>query len=135
MGKRFAIVIGVAAAGVMALGTQTAAAGPADVVKYGARVTISHDQSLVHGDVHSFRQCQIRRPVTLFRQRPGADRNLGTDLTRTVGGRRYKNRHRGHWAIHVHQMPDRWRAYAVVTREEGDGYVCKADRSRIYTVN
>ena len=37
MGERFAIVIGVAAAGVMALGAQTAAAAP-KVVKYGAEV-------------------------------------------------------------------------------------------------
>ena len=33
LGKRFAIVIGVAAAGVMALGAQTATAAP-EVVKY-----------------------------------------------------------------------------------------------------
>ena len=44
MGKRFAIVIGVAAAGVMALGTQTAAAGPAAVVKYDTRLTITNDR-------------------------------------------------------------------------------------------
>ena len=39
MGKRFAIVIGVAAAGVMALGPQTAAAAP-DVVKYDTKLTL-----------------------------------------------------------------------------------------------
>ena len=44
MGKRFAIVIGVAAAGVMALGAQTAAAAP-DVVKYDTRLTITKDQA------------------------------------------------------------------------------------------
>ena len=36
MAKRFVIVIGVAAAGVMALGPQTAAAAP-EVVKYDAK--------------------------------------------------------------------------------------------------
>ncbi len=40
--KRFAIVIGVAAAGAMALGAQTAAASP-DVVKYDTKVTIAVD--------------------------------------------------------------------------------------------
>ena len=40
MGKRFAIVIGVAAAGVMALGAQTAAAAP-KVVKYDTELTIT----------------------------------------------------------------------------------------------
>ena len=39
MGKRFAILIGVAAAGVMALGAQTGAAAT-DVVSYGTRLTI-----------------------------------------------------------------------------------------------
>ena len=43
MGKRFAIVIGVAAAGVMALGAQTAAAAP-EVVKYGTELTITTDR-------------------------------------------------------------------------------------------
>ena len=50
MGKRFAIVIGVAAAGVMALGAQTAAAGP-EVVKYNAKVTITGTgaEAIFHG--------------------------------------------------------------------------------------
>jgi hypothetical protein len=49
MGKRFAIVIGVAAAGVMALGAQTATAAP-DVVKYETKLTITTDRGfLYHG--------------------------------------------------------------------------------------
>ena len=39
MGRRFAIVIGMAAAGVIALGAQTAAAAP-KVVEYDTKVTI-----------------------------------------------------------------------------------------------
>jgi len=53
MDKRFAIVIGVAAAGVMALGAQSAAAAP-DVVKYDTELTIAVDRgSFQHGDVNS----------------------------------------------------------------------------------
>ena len=43
MGKRFAIVIGVAATGVMALGAQTAAAA-GEFVKYDTDLTITVDR-------------------------------------------------------------------------------------------
>src|SRR5215208_2179106 len=49
MGKRFAIVIGVAAAGVMALGAQTAAAAP--VHKYDTKLTITHEGHHTHQGV------------------------------------------------------------------------------------
>ena len=79
MGKRFAIVIGVAAAGVMALGAQTATAP--DVVKYDTELKITADRGgLYHGSVESeVRKCERERRVVLFKQRPGADRRLGTD--------------------------------------------------------
>ena len=78
MGKRFVIVIGVAAAGVMALGAQTATAAP-DVVKYDTEVTITKDRDIVWGQVESkVRNCHKLRRVVLFKQRPGADRKLRT---------------------------------------------------------
>ena len=80
MGKRFAILIGVAAAGVMALGAQTGAAAP-DVVKYDTRLTITKDRSdHVLGQAGDFRgqaSAWTGRQVILFKQRPGADRKLG----------------------------------------------------------
>ena len=90
MGKRFAIVIGVAAAGVLALGAQTAAAAP-KVVKYDTKLTLSKDGGAdYHGRVRSdrdrnptydpataVRRCMEGRRVILFKKRPGADRRLG----------------------------------------------------------
>ena len=123
MGKRFAIVIGVAAAGVMALGTQTAAA----VVKYDTKVTISADRGfLYHGSVKSeVTKCERERRVVLFKQRPGADRELGTDRT---GG--------------LLSLPDEWgfieahvpgrHVYAKVRPKVRDRFVCRADRSRTH---
>ena len=86
--KRFAIVIGVAAAGVMALGAQPAAA----VVKYDTTLLLTKDHGgNYHGRVYSdrdrnpkydpakaVRKCMGGRQVTLFKLRPGADRKLDT---------------------------------------------------------
>ncbi len=74
MGKRFAIVIGVAAAGAMALGAQTAAACGrsegvgGDVVKYDTELNISRDGGgLYHGSVESeVRRCERDRRVVLL---------------------------------------------------------------------
>ena len=71
MGKRFAIVIGVAAAGVMALGAQTAAAG---VVKYDTNLGVTKDRGrFYHGSVPSegHRKCERGRRVALFRRLTG----------------------------------------------------------------
>ena len=90
MGKRFAIVIGMAAAGVMALGVQTTAAAP-DVVKYDTRQQTTTERGfLYHGWVLSdrdrnrkfpprrlrSRKCESGRRVVLFKKRPRADREL-----------------------------------------------------------
>src|SRR4051812_49750221 len=105
MGKRFAIVIGVAAAGVMALGAQT---GAAPVHTYDTNLTITTERGFwYHGGVLSdrdhnpgynrankFRRCMEGRRVTLFKERPGADRKLATD--RSEFAPRY---HRGEWEM------------------------------------
>ena len=79
MGKRFAILIGVAATGVMALGAQTGAAASEGVVSYGTKVTILKDQFILHGRVRSEggSKCRVGREVILFKKRPGPDRRLG----------------------------------------------------------
>ena len=128
--KGFAIVIGVAAAGVMALGAQTTAAGPPDVVEYDTRVTISQypnrPHRLFHGRVNSaLKRCRPGRRVVMFEPRPGADRRLHTGLSRRLGVWVFSNS-RAHWqGNHV---------YVLVTRKVGNGYVCRADRSKIYEV-
>jgi hypothetical protein len=128
MGKRFAIVIGVAAAGVMALGAQTGAAASEGVTEYNTRLTLIQGRTpLYYGWVKSeVNRCERGRLVTLFRQRPGADRKLGHD----------RNRRGDHvfWAVRVPQAKNGWRVYATVSRKVGDwGTVCRRDRSPIHT--
>ena len=126
MGKRFAIVICVAAAGVMALGAQTAAAAT-----YNTKLTIKFDGGVFYGHVCSDsggarycgnagggEKCEAGRRVTLFKQRPGADRKLGKP----------RNSQRdGYWAVpHLAENG----VYATVSPKVGDGFVCGGDRSR-----
>ena len=128
MGKRFAIVIGVAEAGVMALGAQTALAAT-----YNTKLTITQDQgsrghALIHGYVNSGggKKCEVgRHGVTLFKQRPGADRKLGVAKVMWVDG----------WGISVPLAKvGGEHVYATVSPKVGDGFVCSGDRSPIYTV-
>jgi hypothetical protein len=135
MGKRLAIVIGVATAGVMALGAQTAAAAA-----YDTKVTIAqfHRQppgtvDLIHGVVYSaVRKCEASRRVALFKQQPGADRKLGEVRSGAA--------HRGYseWGMYVPQAKAGWHVYARVRREVRPfgaiGLVCRRDRSPILTV-
>jgi hypothetical protein len=127
--KRFAILIGVAAAGVMALGAQTAAAAT-----YNTRLTITQDRGAPHALIHGLvssgggRRCEVGRRVTLFKQKPGADRKIFA--VRSGGGPQGF----GTWGMGVPQAKAGWRVYAKATPEVGDGFVCSGDRSPIYTV-
>jgi hypothetical protein len=147
MGRRFAIVIGVAAAGVMALGAQTAAAP--EVVKYDTKLTLTKEGGggggLYHGWVKSdrdrnpeydpakgVRKCMVGRVVVLFKLRPGADRKLGTD--RSEWGptwQLFKGRQglrQGRWEERTRRdYGDRVRA--TVKRKVRVRYVCRADRA------
>jgi hypothetical protein len=141
MGKRFAIVIGVAAAGVMALGAQTVMAlgaqtasateAPA-VVEYNTKLTITTERGfLYHGSVWSGRtECMDGREVTLFKQRPGADLILATFQSEFVP--RYpgkRGRAGGDWGFARGPEASLHRVYAKVSPMVGDGFVCRADRS------
>jgi hypothetical protein len=120
--KRFALVIGVAAVGVMALGAQTAAAAT-----YNTRLTITGpEHALFHGHVTSGggKKCEVGRQVTLFKQRPGADRKLGA----------VRSDRQASWGIRVPQAKTGWRVYTQVSPKVGDGFVCRADRSPIEVV-
>jgi hypothetical protein len=127
MGKRFAILIGVAAAGVMTLGAQTATAAT-----YNTKVTINQDRggrfTLIHGHVQSgVRKCEVGRLVALFKQQPGADRLLGTGRSEGPDGG---------WGKRVPQAKAGWQVYARVRRESRPaiGLVCRRGRSPIFTV-
>jgi hypothetical protein len=125
MGKRFAFVIGVAAAGVMALGAQTASAG---VHKYDTWLTLRLHQS------EKFRYwvqseggkvCERGRRVVLFEVRPGADRRLGTARSK------YSPRRRRGVAL-IRARKESLVVYAKVRREVHDEFVCRADRSKVH---
>lgn len=124
MGKRFAIVLGVAAAGVMALGAQ--ATPPSDIVKYDTKLRITADSGFkYHGWVKSeVRKCERGRWVTLLKQRPGADRRLGTDRTGGRGG--FDSR--DDWGI-IEAHGVQHRVYAKVRPKVRDRFVCRADRA------
>jgi hypothetical protein len=138
MGRRFAIVIGVAAAGVMALGAQTVmaqtAAEPPGVVEYDTKLMITHeagtDRAHWHGRVESDRtECMGGRRVILFQQRPGADRKLGVGKSLYKDGFPYGQPAGDIFAWGGGVAPIRGRVYARVSRKVGDGFVCRADRS------
>jgi hypothetical protein len=149
MGRRFALVIGVVALGVMALGAQAGAG----VVKHDAaeakrvhrvtvNLTIFHESNLLfYGEVRrgqlssEVRRCQGGRQVTVFKQRPGADRKLGTNRSHgkppVRGGIRspFSGFWWGRFRIHLGD-----RLYATVRRERHRLFVCAADRSRTIRV-
>ena len=154
MGRRFAILIGLAATGVMALGAQTGAAASEGVVEYDTKVTIGADEwrkgrriprgTVLSGSVQSEvigtpagcrdqcrNECKGGRRVIVFKQRPGADRKLGA--TPSI---RVHLLQSGSWRL----TPASWVAgsgstvYAKVTRKVGDGFVCRVDRSRTIVV-
>ncbi len=134
LGRRFVIVIGVAAAGVIALGAQTAAAP--NVVKYDTKVTIAVDSEprgrLYYGEVRSkVRKCMEGRQVILFQVRPGPNRVLGTAVRTQLEGGPEDDTPRAPWGpVQSYQGGD---LYAKVQREGGDGFVCRDDRSETVT--
>ena len=63
------------------------------------------------------------RRVTVFKQRPGTDRTLGTARTAQV-------RHgRGYWGWLRRPAASHARVYAKVRREVHDEFVCRGDRA------
>jgi hypothetical protein len=102
---------------------QTAAAP--DVVKYDTELTIAEGSRgrLYHGRVLSqpeVRKCMEGRRVVLIKQRPGADRKLGTSRSQWGDGE-------GHWRVVIPQTGAR--VYVKVRPKVSDRFVCRADRS------
>ena len=129
MGKRFAILIGVAATGVMALGAQTAAPAQA-VVKYDTKVTLGlhdHDRFTYWVQSKVKKACERGRRVDLFAVRPGADRRVGTARSKYRHGRA-----RGANAVITARKGGRGAWYAKVRREVHDQFVCGGDRSELH---
>ncbi|MGC1813831.1 MAG: hypothetical protein WA696_06805 [Solirubrobacterales bacterium] len=131
MGTRFAVVIGVAAAGVMALGAQTGTAASEGVVEYKTTLTIYKDGAELHGQVRSgVRECWQGREVIVFKKRPGPDRKLGA----TRSGPQAKSHNWRFWVKGANKEANEkvlrgGDVYAQVTPKMGDGFVCRADTS------
>ena len=117
MGKRYAIVIGLAAAGVMALGAQTVTAAP-KVVKYDTKLTTIFQDGggNLHGSVKSeAKWCERGRRVVLFKQRPGADRRLGpARISHHIGA--HHDSPGAIWNAWVAPRAHGWQVYAEVRR-------------------
>jgi len=112
------------------IGGALAAVAVAGVEKFDSRTTISRFLPLYHGKVNSPEpKCRRGRNVILFERRPGKDRKLGRDRTSK----------RGKWKVQVPagQLQPNDRFYARARRKlnivSGNGYVCRADRSRTVT--
>jgi len=108
----------------------TAGAARAEVEKFDSRATIGIAVPLYHGKVKADApKCVRNRRVVLFERRSGPDRKVGTDRT---------NR-RGRWKVKVavDELEPQDRFYAKARRKlnivSGDGYVCRADRSKTVT--
>ena len=128
MGRRFALLIGLPAAGVMALGAQTGAAASEGVVSYDTKLTIGWATgTLLFGEVNSkVRKCTAGREVILFSKRPGPDRKLGA----TTSGPQWESQN---WRVGVKGLKNVGRVfYAKATPKVGDGFVCRAGRSPLY---
>ena len=70
------------------------------------------------------------RRVTLFEQRPAADRRLGTVHSQWEDA---PSRHEGSWGVYVKAARNGDRMYAKVSREVHDEFVCRAARSGTLT--
>jgi hypothetical protein len=127
MGKRFAILIGVAAVGLMAHGAQTGAAAT-DVVEYDTKLTLrGHDHDrFIYWVQSKDRKCERGRQVVLFEVRPGADRKLATARSKYRSGRSAD-------AVMTAREPrGDYVVYAKVRREVHDEFVCGGDRSELH---
>jgi hypothetical protein len=118
--KRFAIVICVAAVGAMALGAQTAAAATYKNTKLTI-TTWEGGSFWGHVNAGDRKKCEAGRRVTLFKQRPGADRKLGTG----------KSGRDGSWGVRA--PLEIGAVYATVSPKVGDGFVCGGDLGRCVT--
>src|SRR4051794_8548243 len=133
MGKRFAILIGVAAAGVMALGAQKTAAVPAlasHTVKIDSMVTLPPPQKRpFYGRVKSNKHaCEVHRLVKVYRVRPGRDHVADR------GDAKDRTNQRGKWRDRQLILGEGDFYAKVVRRKEGTAgttFVCRQDRSPI----
>ena len=110
----------------MALGVQTAAAGPADVVEYDTTVTLHlHDHARFYYWLRAEgTECDGARHVVLFKRRPGPNRKLGSDRFRFGTDRRD--------AVKIAREHGMTVVYARVRREVHDEFVCGGDRSELH---
>lgn len=88
----------------------------------------SGDRVVIFGDVKGRSFCTDGRRVTLFRSRPGANENIGSDRTDNDGEYRFVIRPQADGSFYVRIGPRRQTSYAHSHR-------CRRDRSPSVFVN
>ena len=134
MGKRFAIVIGVAAAGVMALGAQTATAAP-EVVKYDTKLTIVQDGGGNLSTAGEVRGQVVRAWATGGPVQAAARGGSQVRPCPNKPSLRSPSRQPGRNLERVGRPSAHgWQVYAEVRRRVRHGRVCLPDRSSTHRV-
>ena len=88
-------------------------------------VTISRVPREFVGHVRSrYKFCRQDRSVTVYRVRPGTDKDLGTDQTNG----------RGKWSVRALRRPGRYYAHVILRGIPYTTRACGADRSRTLTL-
>ena len=90
---------------------------------YHGGVQSDRDRNPAYDPANAVRKCMEGRRVVLYERRSGADRRLGTDRSDFS-----PDSGEGRWEEWVNRS--KRRAYAEVRRKVGDGFVCRAARSR-----
>jgi hypothetical protein len=129
-GSRYLIASWGVAVAALLVGAVLATGALAGVSHHNSKLTISRALPLYHGKVRSqAAQCERGRRVVLYEKRAGSDRKVGSDRTSRSGK----------WKIRVPlaELEPLDRFYAKARRKlnivSGDGYECRADRSRTRT--
>ena len=126
-GAVFVVAVPAASAGVHKYDTKLTITrelvpGPNGEVFWHGFVKSDRDRNPEYHYAKAVRKCMEGRRVVLFKQRPGADRKLGTDRSNFD-----PDANKGKWGLlarPVHLV------YARVRAKVRDGYVCRADRSK-----
>jgi hypothetical protein len=130
-------VVGAALAALLVGGTILVGTAGAHTFVSEPRVTINKspsgatdagDRVLIFGDVKGRTLCRANREVTLFRSRPGADEQVGTDRTDREGEYRFAIRPQADGSFYVRLRGLRDTSY-------GHSHRCKGDRSPSVFVN
>jgi phosphate-selective porin len=109
----------------LSAGAHVSTAGTSLTVKKAPGPPVDRgDKVIVFGKLKSGdATCRTGKTVTLFRKKPGRDRNMGTDLTDAEGEYRFKLRPRRTMKLYT-------RFNGTVTTSYGHSHTCQASQSK-----